>query len=543
MALRVSFGDFELDEPRFELRQAGVPVEIQPKVLDLVFFLVKNAERVVTKAELLDNVWPGVIVTEASLSQAVSAARRALGDDGSAQSLIRTVRGRGFRFTADVKELGADVQGAGLHDRHVEAPPTSLVPPSVEGPPSSMGTFESARGRVSTTNTSLELETHEEAAHQAARAELGAHLFILCHADDPTLGGARYALDGIADVEIIRGTERAVERLLEGPTKRLVISIPGNLVSRRHAQLVCSLGDWQLLDLESRNGTYMAGERIKKRTLQDGDVFECGHTLFLFRKDLKTPTGLKPDADTRGMKQRALASLLPERQGVRHALSRIARSDLSVLISGESGTGKELAARAFHALSERTGPLVAVSCGALGEHPEAVLLGRAAAPGVEAEDGFLQRANGGSLVLDQVESLPPSAQAALVRVLETHEVVPVGGLNSERLDLRVIAVTTHDLTASVSQGGFRGDLLSRLSGFQFELPPLRERQEDFSLVLAVLLKELALGVKISPDALRAMLRYDWPGNIRELKQTLIAASAMASLSCIELEHLPRSIAG
>ncbi|MCA9640682.1 MAG: sigma-54-dependent Fis family transcriptional regulator, partial [Myxococcales bacterium] len=258
--------------------------------------------------------------------------------------------------------------------------------------------------------------------------------------------------------------------------------------------------------------------------------------------DLKTPAGLKPDADTRGMKQRALASLLPERQGVRHALSRIARSDLSVLITGESGSGKELAAKAFHSLSERTGPLITVSCGALGEHPEAVLLGRAAAPGVEAEEGFLQRASGGSLLLDQVESLPQTAQAALVRALETHEVVPVGGLNSERLDLRVISVTAQNLTEAVGRGDFRGDLFSRLAGFQFEMPPLRERKEDFGLVLALLLKELALGVKISPDALRAMLRYEWPGNARELKQTLIAAAAMASLNCVELEHLPRAIA-
>lgn len=533
----MSFGDFELDEPRFELREGGQPVEIQPKVLDLVFYLVKNAERVVTKTELLDNVWPGVVVTEASLSQAVSAARRALGDDGSAQSFIRTVRGRGFRFTADVKELATDPS-----QNHVEAPTTSLVPPSVEGPPSSMGTFESARARAATTNTSLEIETHEEAQHQARNSELGTHLFVLCHADEPSLGGARYALDGIDDVEIVRGAERGVDRILEGPTKRLVISIPGSLVSRRHAQLVRGLGDWQLLDLDSRNGTYIEGERIKKHTLSDGDVFECGHTLFMFRRDLKSPPGLKPDADTRGMKQRALASLLPERQGIRHALSRIARSDLSVLISGESGTGKELAAKAFHELSERTGPLVAVSCGALGEHPEAVLLGRAAAPGVEAEAGFLQRARGGTLLLDQVESLPPAAQAALVRALETFEVVPVGGLGVERVDLRVIALTTSDLGEAVARGDFRGDLFSRLSGFQFALPPLRERKEDLGLVLAKLMKELGLGVKIGPEAMRALLRYDWPGNARELKQTLIAAAALASLSSIELEHLPQTIA-
>lgn len=516
-------------------------MEIQPKVLDLVFYLVRNAERVVTKTELLDNVWPGVIVTEASLSQAVSAARRALGDDGSAQSFIRTVRGRGFRFTADVQDLGAEAAVA--PGTHVEAPPTSLVPPSVEGPPSSMGTFESARGHASTTNTSLELETHEESEHRAKSADLGTHLFILCHADDPTLGGARYALDGIDDVEIIRGSERAVDRILDGPTKRLVISIPGNLVSRRHAQLVRGLGDWQLVDQDSRNGTYIEGERVKKHTLQDGDVFECGHTLFLFRKDLRTPAGLKPDADTRGMKQRALASLLPERQGVRHALSRIARSDLSVVIAGESGSGKELAAKAFHALSERTGPLVAVSCGALGEHPEAVLLGRAGAHGVDAEPGFLQRASGGTLLLDQVESLPLGAQAALVRALETLEVIPLGGLSGERLDIRVIAVTTHDLRRAVEAGDFRGDLYSRLAGFVFELPPLRERREDLGLILAEVMKELGLGVRISPQALHAMLRYAWPGNARELKQTLIAASTMASLKCIELEHLPQAISG
>src|SRR5690606_14843938 len=161
--------------------------------------------------------------------------------------------------------------------------------------------------------------------------------------------------------------------------------------------------------------------------LRDGDVFECGHTLFLFRAEMSTPLGLRPDADSRGMRHRALASLIPERQAFRHALSRIARSQLSVRISGESGSGKELAAREFHVLSGRAGELVAVSCGALGEHPEPALFGSSADA---ADVGYLQRASTGSLLLDQVESLSAAAQAALVRALDSQHIAPVGAAQS-----------------------------------------------------------------------------------------------------------------
>lgn len=548
MAIRLSFGEFELDEARFELRRSGEAVEVQPKVLDLVFYLATHADRVVTKTELLDHVWPGVVVTEASLSQAVSAARRALGDDGAAQTIIRTVRGRGFRFTADTQDLG--VQGA-QHSAVQAQPPAlgspglgplggavSLGPGALEGPPSSMGTFESARSKLGATNASLELETHEESAQSERQSLLSPHLFVVCHADDPATGGARYALDGIDDVEIIRGVERGVVRHLDGATKRLVISIPGNLVSRRHAQLVRGHGDWQLIDLDSRNGSYVAGERIKKHALRDGDVFECGHTLFLFRAEMRTPLGLRPDADSRGMRHRALASLIPERQSFRHALSRIARSQLSVLISGESGSGKELAAREFHLLSGRTGELVAVSCGALGEHPEPALFGSSADA---ADVGYLQRASTGSLLLDQVESLSAAGQAALVRALDSQHIAPVGAAQSVPVDLRVIAATTGDLEELVKSGSFRADLYSRLSGYHLDLPALRERREDFGLVLGDVLKELGLGVKLAPEAARALLAYSWPGNIRELKQTLIAAAALAGLETISTQHLPAAL--
>lgn len=536
MAIRLSFGEFELDQARFELRRGGEPVEVQPKVLDLVFYLVAHAERVVTKTELLDHVWPGVVVTEASLSQAISAARRALGDDGTAQSLIRTVRGRGFRFTAETKQLAAvgDQHGAAA----AQPPGLALDAGALEGPPSSMGTFESARSKLSAASASLELETHEESAHSERQPQRCAHLFVVCHADDPAAGGARYSLDGIDDVEIIRGVERGVVRHLDTATKRLAISIPGNLVSRRHAQLVRGHGDWQLIDLDSRNGSYVDGQRVNKHALRDGDVFECGHTLFMFRADMVTPAALSPDADSRGMRHRALASLIPARQAFRHALSRIARSQLSVLISGPSGAGKELAAREFHLLSGRPGELVAVSCGALGEHPEAALFGASTAGG---DLGYLQQASTGSLLLDQVETLSAAAQAALVRALDSQHISPVGAAHSTQVDLRVLAVTTSDLAQDVASGRFRADLYSRLTGYQLELPPLSERREDFGLLLGDVLKALGLGIKLAPDAARALLAYAWPGNIRELKQTLIAAAALAAEETISTQHLPAAL--
>lgn len=530
--MRFRFGEFELDEPRFELRCREQLVEIQPKVLDLITYLVRHRDRVVAKNELLDNIWPGVVVSEASLSQAVSAARRVLGDDGAVQTHIKTVRGRGFRFVAPVESLADSIR-----------PRLPVTMPESE-PLSS--TFESAAAVAVPTPSgarSLEAETFDdEGRGQPRSSELAPHLFVALHCDQPRAGGARYNLVGVDEVEVIRGAERSVQR--GDGTRRLAVSLPGNKVSRVHARLVRSRDRWELVDNDSRNGTFLNGARVSRATVQDGDVIECGRNMLLFRSELSTLPEVYPDIDTRGLKDDGLGSLLPRQQIQRHALRRIARSGLTLLILGEAGSGKELAARAFHRLSGRPGPLVPVSCGAVpSDRIEQTLFGTAGSSEADPK-GLFREAEGGTLFLDQVESLSAAAQASLLRTLEELVIVPVGSQERVPVDVRVIAATALPITQLVESGQFRRDLYTRIAGFVYEAPPLRERTGDLGLLLATLLEEIAPDrtLTLSPEVGLALLRYGWPGNVRELRQALISALALAGTDDnLELRHLPEVV--
>src|SRR5437588_230906 len=172
-----------------------------------------------------------------------------------------------------------------------------------------------------------------------------------------------------------------------------------------------------------------------------------------------------------------------------------ARARIPVLLLGETGTGKELIARAVHDLSGRTGPFLAVNCGALPETlVESELFGyrKGAFSGAyEDRPGLVRSSDKGTLLLDEIGSLPLPAQAALLRVLQEEEVVPVGATRPLRVNLRVVAATHEDLGVLASQELFRADLLARLSGFTLDLPPVRERREDVGLFLTSLLRKLA----------------------------------------------------
>jgi transcriptional regulator with PAS, ATPase and Fis domain len=206
---------------------------------------------------------------------------------------------------------------------------------------------------------------------------------------------------------------------------------------------------------------------------------------------------------------------------------------------GESGTGKEVVARALHALSGRAGRLVAVNCGAIaGNLVESELFGsrRGAFSGAEDRVGHVRTADRGTLLLDEIGDLPLPAQAALLRVLQEGEVVPVGDSVPIAVDVRVIAATHRDLDAKVAAGEFRADLLARLGGLRATLPPLRDRREDLGLILAE-----AGPRALTREAGRALLAHDWPLNIRELRQAIDAAIALAGDAAIGLEHLPEPV--
>jgi transcriptional regulator with GAF, ATPase, and Fis domain len=224
-------------------------------------------------------------------------------------------------------------------------------------------------------------------------------------------------------------------------------------------------------------------------------------------------------------------------------LARLAPSQLSIAITGETGTGKELVARAIHVASGRTGPFVAVNCAALSAGlVESQLFGhrRGAFSGAIADHvGLVRTADAGTLLLDEVGDLPLAAQAALLRVLQEREVVPVGETSAIPVDLRVIAATHRDLGALVEANQFRADLLARITGHHEALPPLAARREDIGTIVASALQRHAAGeVQIAIDAAYELATAAWPHNARELDKAIEAALALAGDAPIGVEHLP-----
>lgn len=234
------------------------------------------------------------------------------------------------------------------------------------------------------------------------------------------------------------------------------------------------------------------------------------------------------------------------------AVRRVAPTMTTVLINGETGTGKELLARAVHDLSERaSGPFVPVNCAALAEGVlESELFGhvRGAFTGAVGDrKGLFAAAAGGTIFLDEVGDVSLALQQRLLRVLQEREVVPVGAVKPERVDVRVVAATHRNLEEEIRLGRFREDLFYRLNVFRIDLPPLRARPSDIPLLVeaaAARLRERgasAQGTAFSPLAMRLMRSYAWPGNVRELFSVVESATIRAGGPRIEAQHLPAAI--
>ena len=220
----------------------------------------------------------------------------------------------------------------------------------------------------------------------------------------------------------------------------------------------------------------------------------------------------------------------------RALIGRLAPLPMPVLVRGETGTGKELAARMLHEDGPRArAPFVALNCAAIPhELAESELFGhvRGAFTGAHREYvGAFVRADGGTLLLDEVAELPPAVQAKLLRVLELGVVRPIGGDRETVVHARVVAATHRDLEAMVAAGDFREDLMFRLGVLTVELPPLRERPSDIPALLQHFAAEaghaLQRTVQIGEDALQAAVRHAWPGNVRELRNAVLRAAVLA----------------
>ncbi len=226
-------------------------------------------------------------------------------------------------------------------------------------------------------------------------------------------------------------------------------------------------------------------------------------------------------------------------QQVRALVERVARSMAPVLVHGESGTGKELVARAIHQVSPRSAlPFVAVNCGAI---PDALLEAEffgyrkgAFTGATEDREGFFQAAQGGTLFLDEIGDLPLQMQSKLLRVIQERAVRPIGAVAETPVNVRIVSATHRDLGAEVQAGRFRQDLYYRLNVIRIAVPPLRERIADLPALCAAALQRIAhdAGVvplpQLAPDALQHLLRYSFPGNVRELENLLHRALALAS---------------
>jgi transcriptional regulator with AAA-type ATPase domain len=361
----------------------------------------------------------------------------------------------------------------------------------------------------------------------------------------PTAGSARHSLASIARVTVgrARARQRGAARVVEEGVPTLSILLPDDRVSALHAVIERREGRWHFADSDSTNGSRVNGRDTRRCALEDGDVLEIGHTFFRFRAAMPTPVDAPGDVDATDLRDLAGAfgTVLPWLTRDLATLERVARSDVPVLLRGETGTGKEVLARSVHAQSGRRGPFVAVNCGALPPAlVESLLFGhkRGAFSGATQDElGLVRTAEGGTLFLDEVGDLGPAAQVALLRVLQEREVLPVGGTRPVATDVRIVSATHRPVDGSPD---FRHDLLARLSGFTFAVPPLRGRIDDLGMLVAAILAKVAgertAELSLASDLVYAMLAHDWPFNVREVEQRLRTAVVLAGDARIQLSH-------
>ncbi|MBL8947690.1 MAG: sigma 54-interacting transcriptional regulator [Myxococcales bacterium] len=338
-------------------------------------------------------------------------------------------------------------------------------------------------------------------------------------------------------------------RIGRGDDVELRIDDPS--VSREHAHLFLEKGKPVVVaDAGSSNGTRVRGKALvagQKVAIAPGETFEVGSALLM----LQSPAEAEHVQAARGeggglvIEDRTMAGI--------HALAeRVAKSSISVLLLGETGVGKDVLARRIHAMSPRVDkPFLALNCGALSEQLlESELFGheRGSFTGaVEAKQGLLESADGGTVFLDEVGELPMSVQVKLLRVLEERQVRRVGGLKARAFDVRFLAATNRDLGGAVQGGSFRADLFYRLNGIALVIPPLRQRTGEIAELARRFVDEASGRAErtpvpvITPEALAWLVGHHWPGNIRELQNTMERAVLLCTGDEITLEHLPPSV--
>jgi transcriptional regulator with GAF, ATPase, and Fis domain len=330
------------------------------------------------------------------------------------------------------------------------------------------------------------------------------------------------------------------------------IWLDANAVSRRHASIRREGLQWVLSDLGSRNGTIVEGAFIRECALEPNVEIRIGDVIFKFvdsgammyrgyRYDGTMEPGT-PRQTTQGSVLLGGAQI----DRITASLERIAPTMLSVIVRGESGTGKEVVAREIHRYSGRRGAFVPVNCAAIpATLLESELFGyrKGAFSGADRDKvGLIKAAHQGTLFLDEIGDMPLDAQAKLLRVLQSREVMPVGATSAEPVDVRVVCATHRDLSSRLASNEFRGDLYARLNEYAVTLPPLRDRKEDLYLLTRALLDRHGRpDLAFSFGFMVGLLHYDWPFNVRELEACVKRAIALSSGPELEATHLPDAL--
>jgi DNA-binding NtrC family response regulator len=373
-------------------------------------------------------------------------------------------------------------------------------------------------------------------------------LVLVMNSNNPSESTVRVLLNEFQDVLVGRGPARAftIDKRQRGK-QSLRVALADDFVSTQHVRFSRANGGWWFEDLGSKNGTFLDGERTAKASLYDQALIEIGGSLFLYRiGEVHDAQPIVSDDQLAAPSMRlrtfngALAAQFAQ-------LAAVAGSRTSVLALGETGTGKGVLARALHELSGRS-PFVAVNLATISENLlTAELFGyrKGAFSGAVADHrGLVRAADGGTLFLDELGDLPAAAQSALLLMLQDREVLPIGHSSPVAVDVRVVAATNKDLPDLVEAGHFRRDLLARLEGLTLRLPPLVDRREDLGLLIREIVHRESScpgAVTLGNLAARALMLYEWPGNIRELEKVLTAAMSLSRGAPIETKHLPEAL--
>jgi two-component system response regulator HydG len=365
---------------------------------------------------------------------------------------------------------------------------------------------------------------------QVEEVEADARSFVFAVLDGPD-AGAKLVLDAVPGTRALVGKSPACELRLRDPR-----------VSRRHLSLEVTPRGVRVNDLDSTNGTFVDGVPVGEAYVRGGDRLRAGETtIFVERGD---PTNRSLTADVRFGR---MLGASPAMRALYPLCARLAATDVPVLIEGETGTGKEVLAEAMHEASARTqNAFVVFDCTAVPPSlVESTLFGheRGAFTGaVAARAGVFEEAHGGTLLIDEIGEFDLALQPKLLRAIERGEVQRVGSNKWTHVDVRIIAATRRDLDREVQVGRFRDDLFFRLAVGRVELPPLRHRAGDVTLLARHFWDRLGgAGRPIPPGALERFEDYRWPGNVRELHNSVARLLALGDERLGDTSALERSV--